>query len=269
MTSLIKIGSDDQQPENRKSLSSILEAFRELTGKKKEIKNICSYRTRISRSKRTIILDCKNCNLGEASITDIRCRGNIFKILISEPVADRFVLSHLYERDYEMENLEILYMLARFIDGIMVYKNAESGSEWGTKQAEWGEWLRTVIDKSSSDPVKAYMDIRDMIKKLKENGSAADNEKCDAHFISMLEKMSGCVPELAGRINSGEPIYYYETLIKSLVRPGFSSSRIYTEPPKNTEFIEGYEVQRPGGRVMQISLYNFSRLYTQFQNGGL
>ncbi len=259
MTLLIGNGScDRKKPEKMKMFTSILEAFRRLTGKNKEIKIICSYRTRISRNKRTIILDCKNCQMGEASITDIKCRENIFRILISEPVADRLVLSHLYERDYEMESLEFLYMLARFIDGIRVYENAESGSDCGNKQEEWGEWLRSVIDSSFSDPIKAYLDIRDMIRMLKENGSAADSEKCVAHFISMLEKMSECVPELGDRINGSEPIYYYETLIKSLVRPGFSSSRIYTEPPKNTEFIEGYEVQRPGGRVMQISRYKLT-----------
>jgi flagellar protein FlaI len=259
MNSLIQT-NDQKTQENIKAITaaSIIEFLRQLAGKKKEIKNICSYSTRISRNKRTIILDCKNCHIGEASITDIKCRENILGILISEPVADRLVLSHLYERDYEMENLEFLYMLARFIDGIRVYKNAEPAMDCGNEQAKWGEWLRSIIDMSASDPVKAYMDIRTMIKRSQENGSAPDGEKCIAHFISMLKKMSGCVPELGDRINGDEPVNYYETLTKTLVRPGFSSSRIYTAPPPNTEFIEGYEVQRSGGRVMQISRYKLT-----------
>lgn len=258
--------SDQKTQQKKKTITaaSIIAAVRELAGRKKEVKTICSYRTRVSGNKRTIILDCKNCRMGEASITDIKCRENILGILISEPVADRLVLSHLYERDYEMENLEFLYLLARFIDGIRVYKNAEPGRDCGNRQAHWSEWLRSVIDRSASDPVKAYMDIRGMIKRLQENGSAPDgekvqdSEKCKAHFILMLEKMAGCVPGLGNRINGEEPAYYYETLIKSLVRPGFSSSRIYAAPPPNTEFIEGYEVQRPGGRVMQISRYKLT-----------
>jgi len=266
MNTLIQTSDQKTQLKKKKNITpaSIIAALRELGGRKKEIKTICSYRTRVSGNRRTIILDCKNCRMGEASITDIKCRENILGILISEPVADRLVLSHLYERDYEMDNLEFLYLLARFIDGIRVYKNAEQGRDCGNKQAEWDEWLRSVIDRSASDPVKAYMDIRAMIKKLQENGLAPggekvqDSEKCKAQFISMLEKMAGCVPGLGNRINGKEPVYYYETVIKSLVRPGFSSSRIYAAPPPNTEFIEGYEVQRPGGRVMQISRYKLT-----------
>ncbi|VVB90047.1 Type II/IV secretion system protein [uncultured archaeon] len=250
--------SDNKTQEKKKTFSaaSILTAVRELKGKKKETKNLCSYRTRVSRNKRTIILDCKNCRMGGASITDIKCRENILGILICEPVADRLVLSHLYERDYEMENLEFLYLLARFIDGIRVYKNAEAGKDCGNYLAEWNEWLKSVIDMSATDPVKAYKDIRAMILRLREG--TEDKEKNKTHFISMLEKMSVCVPELGNRINGEEPVYYYGTVMKSLVRPGFSSSRIYTAPPPNTEFIEGYEVQRPGGRVMQISRYKLT-----------
>ena len=140
MSSLIQT-SDQKTKENIKAITpaSIIEFLRQLAGKKKEIKNICSYRTRVSRNKRTIILDCKNCRMGVASITDNKCRENILGILISEPVADRLVLSHLYERDYEMENLEFLYMLARFIDGIRVYKNAEIAMDCGNEQAKWNE----------------------------------------------------------------------------------------------------------------------------------
>jgi flagellar protein FlaI len=259
MSSLIQT-SDQKTQENNKAITaaSIIEFLRQLAGKKKEIKNTCSYRTRVSRNKRTIILDCKNCLMGEASITDIKCRENILGILISEPVANRLVLSHLYERDYEMENLQFLYMLARFIDGIRVYKNTEPGMDCGNHLKELNEWLMSVIDLSAYDPVNAFIDIRRMIKRSKENGSAPDDEKCIAHFILMLEKMAGCVPELGDRIKGDGPANYYETLMKSLVRPGFSSSRIYTAPPLNTEFIEGYEVQRSGGRVMQISRYKLT-----------
>jgi len=117
------------------------------------------------------------------------------------------------------------------------------------------DFIHSVIDLSASDPVKACIDIRLMIRNLKEN---KDIEEGKINFISLLEKMVRCVPALSERIKSDMPGYYYETAIKSLVRPGFSSSRIYAAPPPNTEFIEGYEVQRPGGRVMQISRYKLT-----------
>ncbi|MBU4138935.1 MAG: type II/IV secretion system ATPase subunit [Euryarchaeota archaeon] len=249
--------SDQKIQQKKKTLTaaSIIAAVRQLAGRKKEEKRICSHRTRVSGNRRTIILDCKNCLAGEASITHIKCRENIFQILISEPEADRLVLSHLYERDYEMENLEFLYLLARFIDGIRVYRNADLSKDYGKYQVHWEEFIHSVIDLSASDPIKAYIDIRLKIKSLKENQNIEEGK---TNFISLLEKMVQCVPDLSNRIKADMPGYYYETAIKSLVRPGFSSSRIYAAPPPNTEFIEGYEVQRPGGRVMQISRYKLT-----------
>lgn len=249
--------SDQKIQQKKKTLTaaSIIAAVRQLAGRKKEEKRICSHRTRVSGNRRTIILDCKNCLAGEASITHIKCRENIFQILISEPEADRLVLSHLYERDYEMENLEFLYLLARFIDGIRVYRNADLSKDYGKYQVHWEEFIHSVIDLSAYDPIKAYIDIRLKIKNLKENQSIEEGK---TNFISLLEKMVQCVPDLSNRIKADMPGYYYENAIKSLVRPGFSSSRIYAAPPPNTEFIEGYEVQRPGGRVMQISRYKLT-----------
>lgn len=256
MSTFIQTSDQKNQKKNKTlTAASIIMAVRELAGRKKEEKRICSQKTRVSGNRRTIILDCKKCLAGEASISHIKCRENIFQILISEPVADRLVLSHLYERDYEMENLEFLYLLARFIDGIRVYKNADLSKGYGKYQAQGEEFIHSVIDLSASDPVKACIDIRLKIKNLKEN---KDIEEGKTNFISLLEKMVRCVPGLSDRIKADMPGYYYETAIKSLVRPGFSSSRIYAAPPPNTEFIEGYEVQRPGGRVMQISRYKLT-----------
>ncbi|HEY9205318.1 MAG TPA: ATPase, T2SS/T4P/T4SS family [Candidatus Methanoperedens sp.] len=243
------------------TIQSICEALKELIGKKKEVKKICSYKIRTSRNQRDITLDCRNCELGESSITWPICRKNIFQILISEPVADRLILSHLYEREYEMENLDFLYLLARFIDSIKIYKDAEMGRECNGDTSQWKEWISSVIEISSSDPVKAYLDISGKIKTLRKSDESFDDngKKCKARFISTLEKIGSCVPGLAEKIKGDKTSsYYYEYAIKSLVRPNFSSSRIYTAPPSNTEFLESYEVQRSGGRVMPISLYKLT-----------
>lgn len=238
----IKTDDLDEKKAGKKTITidtaSVVGAIKELMGKRKEVKNICSYKTRISKNRRTIVLDCKNCEFGESSITDSVCREYIFKILISEPVVDRLVLSHLYERDYEMDNLEFLYHLARFVDGISVYMDADIGKER----------ISSIINTSAYDPIQAYLNLHTEIKNLQKT-----------EYIRILEKMVECVPGLANRIKGDKPSgYYYENVIKSLVRPRFSSSRIYTAPPPNTEFLEGYEVQRPGGRIMPITLYKLT-----------
>ncbi|HWQ96278.1 MAG TPA: type VI secretion protein, partial [Candidatus Methylomirabilis sp.] len=111
------------------SAELIVDAINSLTGRKKEEKKPCSYRVRKFKYQRIIILDCKICGSGSSTITDPICRKNIFQILNSEPAAGRLVLSHLFERDYEMENLDLLYLLARFINNINSYKNSDLGEE--------------------------------------------------------------------------------------------------------------------------------------------
>lgn len=239
--------------------ASIIDAVKGFLSKKKEAKNSCPYKTHKSKNRKIIILDCKNCETGPSSITAPGCRENIFRILISEPVADRIVLSHLYERDYEMDNLEFLYLLARFIDSIRIYKDVDVGKECDRYSTQWKDWISSVIGKSVSDPIKTYLDIDAKIQSLRQSDEPPDANTSKARFIETLKKMTGSIPELANRIKSESTSeFYYENVIKSLVRPRFSSSRIYTAPPSNTEFLEGYEVQRPGGRVMQVTIYKLT-----------
>ncbi len=62
-----------------------------------------------------------------------------------------------------------------------------------------------------------------------------------------------------------DTFFDYESRIKSYVRPPFSSSRIYTEAPENTEFLECYDINGSEGRNLEISIYCYTdrpeRLY--------
>ena len=235
--------------------ASIVDTLKSLTGKKKDGKKICSYKVRKYKHQRVIILDCKNCKSGSSSITDPTCREYIFQILNCEPAANRLVLSHLFDRDYEMENLDFLYLLARFINNIHEYKNSEFGTQ-GEQYTTQKEWLLSIINASTSDPVKAYSEIREKIKTLQKSNAKVSIE---SNFISLLEKMILTVPMLADRIKGEvESPEYYRNIIKSLVRPGFSTTRIYTSPPSNTEFLERYDVQRACGRILPITIYTLT-----------
>ncbi|MFZ3166881.1 MAG: type II/IV secretion system ATPase subunit [Candidatus Methanoperedens sp.] len=235
--------------------ASIVDALKSLTGKKKDEERICSYKVRKYKHQRVIILDCKNCKSGSSSITDPTCREYIFRILNSEPAANRLVLSHLFDRDYEMENLDFLYLLARFINNIHEYKNSEFETQ-GEQYTIQKEWLLSIINASTSDPVKAYSEIIGKIKTLQKSNAKVSIE---SNFISLLEKMIFTVPTLADRIKGEvESPEYYRNIIKSLVRPGFSTTRIYTAPPSNTEFLERYDVQRACGRILPITIYTLT-----------
>jgi flagellar protein FlaI len=241
--------------------ASIVAAIKNLTRKKEEEEKPCSYKVRKYKNQRIIILDCKNCKNGSSSLTDPKCRKYIFRILDTEPAANRLVLSHLFERDYENENLDFLYLLTRFISKLKIYKDSEIGNDQEIYSARWKEWLISIINTGKSDPILAYMEITVMIKSLEIYDDKTDIKyrTCKANFISILEKIISSVPLLASKIKddvTGPD--YYRNIIKSLVRPGFSTSRIYIAPPSNTEFLERYEVQRSDGRIMPITLYGLT-----------
>lgn len=58
--------------------------------------------------------------------------------------------------------------------------------------------------------------------------------------------------------DSTDTFFDYESQIKSHVRPPFSSSRIYTEAPENTEFLECYDINGREGRNLEVSIYRYT-----------
>ena len=50
----------------------------------------------------------------------------------------------------------------------------------------------------------------------------------------------------------------YESVIKPHVRPPFPSSRVYTEAPENTEFLECYDINGREGRKLEITVYSYT-----------
>jgi len=73
-----------------------------------------------------------------------------------------------------------------------------------------------------------------------------------------VQKNSKPVKGPANSIDPADIFFDYESQIKSHVRPPFSSSRIYTEAPENTEFLECYDINRREGRKLEISIYRYT-----------
>ena len=94
------------------------------SGQDKEEEEICPYRIKQTKNRKTITINCRECDSG-SSLNDAHCRKNILGILQKEVHADCLVLSRLYERDYEGEALSLLYTLAGFNGIITAYESAE------------------------------------------------------------------------------------------------------------------------------------------------
>lgn len=91
---------------------------------KKDAKNDnkCSYKIRQTKTQRSIIFMCSICE-NSSTLNDQNCRKQILSALLREPLVERIVLSHLYERDYEGKEIKALYELAHLQETLSNYIN--------------------------------------------------------------------------------------------------------------------------------------------------
>ena len=231
----------------------------------------CPYRIRSSRRHRTIILNCSECTFG-SSFESENCRKSIFRILRKEPAADRLVLSRLYERDYEGRDLDSIYALAHLYERFNAYSTAElvdTGCPDDTisKRCEnyRRELLDTIIESSESDPLKACAITEKCTERFGLNnklyGEYTECDSCLLGFIDALEEMNHYTMDIRRKLNADitdpeKP--EYERYLRSYVRPPFSTSRIYTEPPENTVFLECYDISHGDERSLPVSIYQLT-----------
>ncbi|MDP2216916.1 MAG: type II/IV secretion system ATPase subunit [Methanolobus sp.] len=235
---------------------------------------LCPYKMRSSKKHGIITVNCKECSHGSTFQSPV-CRKNVFNILLREPVIDRLVLSNLYERDYEGKTLAIIYMMAHLHDRLSSYSTARLTHEDCTyrecrKCASIRQQLiEDIIIKSGQDPLKAcsminrYCDpysLGDM-----RAGEYEECEKCLQDFMSILQEMSTYSLDIKRSLHTkvtgpsdGVEDADYEVYLRSYVRPPFSTSRIYIEPPDNTVFLECYDIDHMNERSLPVSIYQLT-----------
>ncbi|MFV9630275.1 MAG: ATPase, T2SS/T4P/T4SS family [Methanosarcinales archaeon] len=246
--------------------------FSRIFTKEKQVTKTCFFKTQLMAYKKSIIIECRDCTNGTSSLDDMVCRHNIFRILIKEPRVDKLVLSHLYERDYEGESLDLLYKLAGFIDNLGIFKNVEIPAECGNCLIKRRNIVDNILEISLKDPVKGYLTLEKFIQSESEDGLCTNNTdntnnkdhigsngRCSRNFLRILGRMKEGGNGLDSQLNElNSARYVYNRQIKPFTRPRFSTSRIYTEPPDNTVFLESYDVARIGGRMMDVVIYSLS-----------
>jgi len=160
----------------------------------KKEEETCSYRIKQTKSRKTIVINCRECDSG-SSLNDMQCRKSIFEILQKEVKADCLVLSRLYERDYEGEALSLLYTLAGFEEVVTAYESAEivpracTFPEKKACELERKEIIASFAKTVETDPLKARIEIRRFIQgKMLNNASERVTRK-------VTERDSGKIPE--------------------------------------------------------------------------
>ena len=219
---------------------------------------LCPYNAIRKTDLKTVIINCRNCSMGNSTIFDETCRSNIFKILQTEHGADRVILNHVFVKVFLGEELETLKELIRFVENIEVYSDIKLPSKDFEKckacvlnrQKE----IQSIIDISHIDPVLASIKLEEILKKTGMPDKKC--KECDEKYQGIISKMVSKA-EFKQRIieKKFDSDFFYTNYIRPYVRPGFIDSYIQLEPPPDAIFLESYEVQRKGGRPVNISLY--------------
>ncbi len=247
-----------------------------LAGKKEENDKCCPYRSKVSKKSKTITIDCKECSC-ESSFEDENCRKNIFHILQKEPVAERLTLSKLYERDYEGRSLATIYLMSGLKDKLISYKSSKFVHETCDNNAqcrkEHADIMNLILESSGTDPLKACYTINKLIEYNETKDPLSDFRRecvlCRGKFTGILSEMESIsksiikniTPESSGKYTveyDTEYGYEYEKHLISYVRPPFSTSRIYTEAPDNTIFLECYDISYQNERKLPVNIYQLA-----------
>ncbi|MCQ1535007.1 type II/IV secretion system ATPase subunit [Methanosarcina sp. KYL-1] len=185
-------------------------------GQDKEEEELCPYRSKQTKNRKTIIINCKECGEG-SSLNNEHCRRNILEILQKEVHADCLVLSRLYERDYEGEALSVLYALAGFRESIEAYRSTETVPEECMRPEKKGcglerkEVLDFLTETAEKDPLKTRLELRGLVRGngLRKVPDASPGcEFCSECFYDMLREMkekARFLPEIPAQINSVIP----------------------------------------------------------------
>ncbi len=267
---------------NKGKISSTLDRFikdiSSMVRKNDKRVESCPYRLKVSKNSRNIIIDCGGCEHG-SSFENERCRINIFSILQKEPPVERLTLSNIYERDYEGKTLETIYMMARLQDELIPYKRSRFIFNGCGKShlcgKEFDDLIKLILETSKKDPLKTCIMIRWLVEhnEIKDTCSNIFSEctLCRKRWRDLLLEMNDISEKIlhgrrpvekhekemgpgCDRLQKPE----YERYLRSYVRPPFSTSRIYTEPPENTIFLECYDISYQDERKLPVSIYQLT-----------
>jgi len=220
---------------------------------------ICNYKTIRRSGDKTIIINCRNCEIGNSTIFDEQCRNNIFRIIQNENTVTRIILNHAFVKVFQGKEMQILKDLNDFLEGITSYthvklpsKNKELCHNCNLKRYNK---LKSIIELSKTDPVKGFIELRRIYENKDNKPSSC--EPCEKKFKENIKEMlsEGNLERYIQRDTKIDEEIFYRNYIRPYVRPGFIDSYIQLEPPPDAVFLESYEVTGYKRRPMNVTHY--------------
>jgi len=247
-----------------------------LRGQGKEGEEVCPYKNRHTKNRKTIVVSCKECE-SESSLNDPDCRRKIFGILRKEVHADCLVLSRLYERDYEGKALESLYTLAGFRESVIGYGGTKMVPETCSRHekseclGERKDFMEVLIENAEYDPMKARLVLSMFIQAKglrKVPGDSPECAACSEHFYPLLYEILEKAPVFPD-MPVGIPALQNHDFPVPGEKPGQSAENLIVDTSGNLIADTSGELV-PGGMShdsAQASAQALKSLFQQGENG--
>lgn len=227
----------------------------------------CPHDIRDEGSLRVAVIDCDTCG-GASSIVDEECRHNLLELMGAEADVDRIVLHHPMVKVFDGNALSFLKDLSAFHEGLRNFTLPATPDDERCERcrSEREDIIREIRDIAGSDPVRAIQRLRQVLREQRDGSTGPaiidaepdDSDTCGAcrrQFVSGLADLlerRGLTRRVVGERS---PTAYYQDKIQPYVRPMFFDTYIRLTPPSDAVFIKKYQVQREGGRPLDVSLY--------------
>jgi type IV secretory pathway ATPase VirB11/archaellum biosynthesis ATPase len=179
---------------------------------------------------------------------------------LSKTGADYVVLADVYEMIYSEEQTKMLKQIGELGDvfykeGVWAYSRLGNENCDECIPARHNVVLQIAQDYLKFDPIKAYLSLRDAIKREQERlpSLKGDMKACSETYMKtilwmqvaferteLIQKFKIISAKL-GKIPEGREIY--RVLFEVQIKPAFVSSRVFFQVPKDIELIDQYIVE--------------------------
>ncbi|MCJ7697288.1 MAG: hypothetical protein MUO73_03050 [Thermoplasmata archaeon] len=137
---------------------------------------LCPYETKRKTESKTLIINCRACTRGNSTLCDEPCRRSIIQILQKEPGVDRLVLNHAFVKVFTGEELRLLNDITRFVESLesyghlRLYQKEYDRCKTCTEKRQ--KELQTCIQRSTSDPVEVFFQLKELLQKNQSSESS-------------------------------------------------------------------------------------------------
>lgn len=224
-------------------LNAVRNALRALARKEQEEKG-CPLTFRQGRHGTDAVAGCSRCP-GGSSLSDTGCRLRLVKSLAGKAWMDRLLLEKNIVREYGPDALAPLLGLVTFYENMRLHGATLHAYGCGQCDKLRKEQVAAAVDEVIVSPGEVSSIIASL--PVLPGKGVPECSLCMERYSAFLNDMA----------DIGRRLAYKDTF--PYVRPRFSSSRIWMEPPKGAAFLRSYEVKGDAfAPPLHVTLYELA-----------